>query len=272
MRIDWLTLAAALLAMLGPGADARAQARRSLYGPESEVPSRFGSRTLGWPVYPKPRDFGGGGAFGARPNLGRGFQARRPYTFADGIEPMPVVPGEGFWNDLPQASRLGPDVGAVTRQPNGQPPQAPQALGPEGQLAGQGDSAGSGERSEVWFRQPPEVGADQSAIGMQAPAEASRRGYRRRSLPIGWYRTDAALVQRIRRTLESRFGSALEVSIDDETVVLRGTVATEHDRKLAALVARFEPRVRFVRNELTVEGAEEETKREAKEEVSSEVD
>jgi len=259
MRIDWLTLAVALLAMLGPGEDARAQARRSAYGPESNVPSRFGSRTLGWPVYPKPRDFGGGGAFGPRPNLGRGFQARRPYTFADGIEPMPVVPGEGFWNDFPRASALGPETGLGRSQPNG---QAPQALGPEGQPAGQGDSTGGGERSEVWFRQPPEVGANQSAIGMQSPAGASPRGYRQRSLPIGWYRTDAALAERIRRTLKSRFRSPLEVSIDDETVVLRGTVATEHDRKLAALVARFEPRVRFVRNELTVEGTEEKTKRE----------
>ncbi|NQT12005.1 MAG: BON domain-containing protein [Planctomycetes bacterium] len=247
MRIDRLTLVVAALATLVPWSDARGQSRPSRYQSGREVPSLFGSRTLGWPVYPKARDFGGGGAFGPRPNLGRGFQARASFSMRDGIEPMPVVPGEGFWDGLPQASPLGPQVGVGREQPNGQAP-----------LAEQPDLAGSGlpmEGSEVWFRQPPEVGASEAAFSIETPAQASRRGYRQRSVPIGWYRTDAVLAERIRRTLEPRLRSPLEVSIDDETVVLRGTVATEHDRKMAGHVARFEPGVRFVENLLTVAGA-----------------
>ena len=40
----------------------------------------------------------------------------------------------------------------------------------------------------------------------------------------------------------------------DRVAVLRGEVASENDKKLAAMVARMEPGVRTVRNELTVRG------------------
>lgn len=37
-------------------------------------------------------------------------------------------------------------------------------------------------------------------------------------------------------------------------VVLRGRVGSENDKKLAAMLARMEPGVRTVKNELTIEG------------------
>lgn len=40
----------------------------------------------------------------------------------------------------------------------------------------------------------------------------------------------------------------------DRNVVLRGRVNTENDKKLAAMLARLEPGVRKVKNELTIEG------------------
>jgi hypothetical protein len=47
----------------------------------------------------------------------------------------------------------------------------------------------------------------------------------------------------------------VSVDLDGKTAVLRGTVATDHDRQLAALVAMLEPGVSQVRNELQVQSA-----------------
>jgi len=44
----------------------------------------------------------------------------------------------------------------------------------------------------------------------------------------------------------------MEVTIEGETAVLRGVVATEHDRRIAEQVARLEPGIRRVENLLTV--------------------
>jgi len=47
----------------------------------------------------------------------------------------------------------------------------------------------------------------------------------------------------------------VSVDLEGKTAVLRGTVATDHDRQLAALVAMLEPGVSQVRNELQVQSA-----------------
>ncbi|NOX53062.1 MAG: BON domain-containing protein [Planctomycetes bacterium] len=44
----------------------------------------------------------------------------------------------------------------------------------------------------------------------------------------------------------------IEVSVEGQTATLRGTVLSEHDRRLAALVVLFEPGIVSVRNELRV--------------------
>jgi osmotically-inducible protein OsmY len=51
--------------------------------------------------------------------------------------------------------------------------------------------------------------------------------------------------------LSGRFGS-VNVSVQGDTVTLRGTVSSENDRLLAAQMAMLEPSVSSVRNELTV--------------------
>ena len=48
-------------------------------------------------------------------------------------------------------------------------------------------------------------------------------------------------------------GSGASVKVDGETVVLRGTVASEADRRIAERMVMLEPGVRQVRNELTVQ-------------------
>jgi hypothetical protein len=49
----------------------------------------------------------------------------------------------------------------------------------------------------------------------------------------------------------SRVG-AIQASLEGQTAVLKGTVATEADRQLAEGLARLEPAVQAVRNELVV--------------------
>jgi len=46
----------------------------------------------------------------------------------------------------------------------------------------------------------------------------------------------------------------LVVTVENQTVVLGGTVATERDRRLAEALVRMEPGVRDVRNEILVTG------------------
>jgi len=64
---------------------------------------------------------------------------------------------------------------------------------------------------------------------------------------------NSKLAERITRSPSIRLRSPLEVSLQsDGTVVLRGTVATAHDRAVAERLARLEPGVWRVQNELQV--------------------
>lgn len=61
------------------------------------------------------------------------------------------------------------------------------------------------------------------------------------------------LAQRFNRpTSRIRVATPLDVQMEGQTVVLRGAVATEHDRDLAERLALLEPGISTVRNELTV--------------------
>jgi hypothetical protein len=52
-----------------------------------------------------------------------------------------------------------------------------------------------------------------------------------------------------------RFVGPASVTLEGRTAVLRGTVASEEDRELAAALAMMEPDVKDVRNELTVDSS-----------------
>jgi hypothetical protein len=56
------------------------------------------------------------------------------------------------------------------------------------------------------------------------------------------------------RVSQIRKLTPIAVSMQGDTVILRGTVATEHDRGLAEDIARLQPGVWNVHNELTVAG------------------
>jgi hypothetical protein len=64
--------------------------------------------------------------------------------------------------------------------------------------------------------------------------------------------TEVAAVQRLQTSLPGLDPNLFEVSVADGVATLRGTVASERDRRMAALLLGFEPGIRRVENELTV--------------------
>lgn len=63
----------------------------------------------------------------------------------------------------------------------------------------------------------------------------------------------AALSAMLERSTRIQKRSALSVTVKDNTAILRGRVATEHDRSLAAALVLLEPGIWQVQNELVVE-------------------
>ena len=60
--------------------------------------------------------------------------------------------------------------------------------------------------------------------------------------------------QRLEKSSWIQTRSPMEVSIEKGVATLRGVVATEDDRRLAERLARLEPRIRRIDNQLTVAG------------------
>ena len=63
----------------------------------------------------------------------------------------------------------------------------------------------------------------------------------------------ATLDRRLRNSPRIRWTSPLELTVDGQTAILRGEVATSRDRELAQAWAEFEPGISSVQNDLTVQ-------------------
>jgi len=114
---------------------------------------------------------------------------------------------------------------------------------------------------EQWFRTPPSSGSTGAPASRTSPAQApsgASSATRPPMVEVGFVaaqpagRPDASVADVIRRSDQIRKLSPITVTMQDETAILRGRVATENDRQLAELLARFEPGIWQVRNELTV--------------------
>jgi hypothetical protein len=66
----------------------------------------------------------------------------------------------------------------------------------------------------------------------------------------------ARLTQRLETKLRSNESRRIEVSVVGDEAILRGEVASDRDRKLAELLAGFEPGIARVRNQLVVRPAD----------------
>jgi hypothetical protein len=93
-----------------------------------------------------------------------------------------------------------------------------------------------------------------SSIGVRrAPQYTTTLGFQPRFEPQ--VRVQANVQQYLARSERLPSRGDIRVEVDGPTVVLRGAVADEHERRLAEALARLTPGVRDLRNELSVRGA-----------------
>jgi len=100
----------------------------------------------------------------------------------------------------------------------------------------------------------PESGVPPNAGGRIAPAAASPVAVSfAPSQPARSPADGIAAVLRVAPQITA--SSTIRVTVQNETAILRGEVATPHDRELAENLARFEPGIWDVKNELVVRSA-----------------
>jgi len=65
-----------------------------------------------------------------------------------------------------------------------------------------------------------------------------------------------AIVQQNLQTRLIRSTGVVQLALEDETVVLRGLVASDHHKKQVERIVRLEPGISTIRNEMRVAGSE----------------
>lgn len=229
---------------------------QDIYG---NVHGMFGDRVMGQTLSPTARSNLRGGIVKGPSGefLGRGrIEGMRfpdmPWQYPVGVQPLPDVQPRSFvniipWGLLPRPLPLragessvseGETRAAVPREVEPQP--APQP--------------------EQWFREPtsestsPGTPAGESSV---SPA-ASGAGYaavvpaRRIAVAVspGAVGAEATAASSLNGQIQRL--SQVTIVMENDTAVLRGQVAAEHDRQLAEILTKFEPGVWQVRNEVTV--------------------
>jgi hypothetical protein len=183
----------------------------------------------------------------------------------DDSAPMPTeaTPAESMPTEAAPTEPIAP----ASRQPL--PPRKPE---PQKPVPEPGTQPGT-QPGDQWLRAPKPLAATLGAA-RPAPAMEVPSGVSQSNVPPARVRAATGVV--ISSPSESRFGVPAEspsvavesllrgnprsakpaevrASIEGDVLVLRGRVATGHDRAVAEAAARMEPGVEKVRNELTVE-------------------
>jgi hypothetical protein len=99
---------------------------------------------------------------------------------------------------------------------------------------------------------PGIIGASSAGV-RRAPAFTTALGFTYAPAPPSRVQTDLQQLFANSERLPSR--GNIRVEVDGPTIVLRGTVADDHERRLAEALARLTPGVRDLRNELSVRGS-----------------
>jgi BON domain-containing protein len=112
-----------------------------------------------------------------------------------------------------------------------------------------GSSLGTNRLSSAGFTATPVTGT--GVGGARRPANyTTGLGFRPR--PISPEEMQANLRQVLARSADLDPSGAIQIGVEDQTVVLRGTVPDADQRRLAENLVRLSPGVRAVRNELAV--------------------
>jgi hypothetical protein len=236
--------------------------------PYAEVHGMFGDRVFGQPVNPRPGTLRGGivttpsGQFLGRGGSGNLMFPNMPWHYPNmfwqypaAAPPLPAVRlevGEPPSNrSLLRPAPTPPERSGEVLVPA--PPTLPEPSPTEPQLLP------TEPPPDQWFRSPPAGTPDSSDVPARVPVI--------RSSAVGVVRPPtleptfaapparglaAAVADELRRSTQIRKLSPIGVTLDGEKAILRGQVASEHDRQLAELLVRFEPGIWQVQNELTV--------------------
>jgi hypothetical protein len=198
----------------------------------------------------------GGGAGGGKGGTGGGTTGVvNPITSADFLSPYyssPMAAGLGSNVTLSPSNGLSFDTGGAKsntlvtgRGAFGTPMYAniSTTTGKTGAVGGGGFGGGGSLQNAIGF----------STVGQKrTPQYVTTIDFARApAMPKAQFQSNLKAVFDQSPTFQ---GKGLNVSMDGQTVVLQGTVATERDRKLAESVIRLTPGVDDVRNEITVAG------------------
>lgn len=151
-------------------------------------------------------------------------------------------------------------------QPEATQPEATAAPQPEPGLNEPAPGPNQGElgpspqpvEPEQWLRSPAGTEGGATAPPVQASPPPVNQGagpWIRIGTPLSTAaEVPAVEIQKIiAGTDRIQKSSPITVTVRNQTAILRGSVATEHDRRLAEAVVRLEPGIAQVRNELTVQ-------------------
>lgn len=244
MRIGLPPLIVAVFAVLG--------AQATAWGQITTSSGMFGSRTLGGGLSAGTRTFGGGSIIGT---------SRTPGTSGGSLSQLNPSVGQltGSERFLRSNAQAGEFVGTSSREMEGfvGATQAGQNVGRQ--------STSTGLESGLSSRAPSRPGGASRAGGPSRPAAARGRGSTtslRTAIRVGFRhpavapsQVSATLAQRLSRSRRIESLSRMEVVLQGGTATLRGVVATDHARALAGQLARLEPGVQQVNNELVVAAA-----------------
>lgn len=246
--ILWLVVGMALgITCQAPGQD--------IYG---NVHGMFGDRVMGQTLSPKAQSrvnsgiaTGPSGEF-----LGRGRTAGMrfpdmPWQYPVGVQPLPDVQPRSFVNIIPWGLL-----------PRPLPLRAGESSGSEGETRATGPGEIESPRApqpEQWFREPA---GGSTSLGTPANENTSPTsgGAGNAVVVVPARRTPVALspaagaptTPPVATNVQVQRLSRVTIVMENDTAVLRGQVATEHDRQLAEILTKFEPGVWQVRNEVTV--------------------
>ena len=253
-----LTIAAMLLAGLASGS-------QTAWGQMSSSSGMFGSRSLGSSLSAGQStafgssfgsSMGGLGSMGGQSGLG-GLSGMS--SFGSQMGGMSQLGG----NQAGQQRRAGDFVGATSQQLNGRGFVGAQQAG-NGTGLGQG-SQGVGMSGMQGLGRGGGFSSMQDQSGQYHNGQSGMYGNGRNSVPVRTTLTmnietpsgrspqvNSSLTQRLAGLPALHWQSTNRVEMRGRTAVLRGVVATEHDRELAERVVRLEASVDQVENQLAV--------------------
>lgn len=229
---------------------------QDIYG---NVHGMFGDRVMGQTLSPTARSNLRGGIVKGPSGefLGRGrTEGMRfpdmPWQYPVGVQPLPDVRPRSFvniipWGLLPRPLPLRAGESSVSEGETRA--AAPREVEPQ-----------PAPQPEQWFREPASESTSRGTPAGESSGSraASGAGYatvvpaRRIAIAVSPGTVGAGATAPVSPNVQVQRLSQVTIAMENDTAVLRGRVATEHDRQLAEILATFEPGVWQVRNEVSV--------------------